>query len=184
MDIGPGCILAIDYEGTSEELNCARSIVEKYMKDDASIILLPEQWAEKEWEERFKTIKIKRGGPSLLGGEISLPIEKLSKYLDEIRKMASMYGLDMFSYGHVSSPEQITVMTSFFSDERDAFKYIADFSLVKKIQDVGYNNNGRPYGIGLWNIPYIKRVFNEDELAELRRRKHQIDPFGILNPGK
>ena len=75
-------------------------------------------------------------------------------------------------------------MTMFFADETRVFDYIMGLSLVKKIHDVGYRHGGYPYGVGLWNTPYIGRIFTGRQLAEMRARKKRLDPTGVINPGK
>jgi glycolate oxidase len=178
-----GGLLLVDYEGTENELATAEIIVHT-LAERASIPLLPESQAEREWEERYTSIRIKRGGPAVLGGELLLPVKNLPYYLKDIQKMASVYGVDLMSYAHVVSPERALVMTMFFADERKVVRYIINLSLVKKIQDAGYRHGGSPYGIGLWNTPYLRRIYTAAQLREIRARKRHLDPCGIMNPGK
>ena len=98
--------------------------------------------------------------------------------------MSRAYNLTMMSYGHVVSKEHATAMTMFFSDETKMVRYMLDLSLVKKIQDAGHRCGGSPYGVGLWNTPYLGRIYPKTRLDELRRRKKEIDPNNIMNPGK
>ena len=119
-----------------------------------------------------------------MGSEIWLPVKALSGYLSDIRKMAGRYGLDLISYGHVVTPDRVTVMTMFYTDETRTIAYILDLSLVKKIHDVGRRHGGCPYGVGLWNTPYLGRMFTPSHLNELRQRKQMLDGRGIMNPGK
>lgn len=119
-----------------------------------------------------------------MGSEIWLPTTALSDYLSDIRKMAGRYGLDLISYGHGVTPDYATVMTMFHTDETKTMAYILDLSLVKKIHDVGCGHGGCPYGVGLWNTPYLGRIFSSPRLNELRRRKQMLDSRGIMNPGK
>jgi len=179
-----GCIVAVDYEGPVDELMEAASIVQSTVKDHSGITLLSESLAEAEWEERFKSIRIKRGGPAVLGGEILLPVNSLAAYITDIDKMTKSYGVNFMSYGHVVSPEQATVMTMFFADETKTIRYIINLSLVKKIQDAGYRHGGCPYGVGLWNTPYLGRIYSSSQIGKLRDRKKILDPRDIMNPGK
>lgn len=179
-----GCIVAVDYEGPADELTAAASIINNIVHQHAGVVLLPESLSEAEWEERFKSIRIKRGGPAVLGGEILLPVNSLAAYIDDIYKMAKAYGVNFMSYGHVVSPEHATVMTMFFADETKTIQYIINLSLVKKIQDAGYRHGGCPYGIGLWNTPYLGRIYSSSQIKKLRDRKKNLDPRDIMNPGK
>ena len=176
--------LGIDYEGSEEELGRAQDIVAALVSADQTTQLYSAETADREWAEKFNALRLKRGGPSVLGSEIWLPVPALSGYLSDIRKMAGCYGLDLISYGHVVTPDRATVMTMFYTDETRTIAYILDLSLVKKIHDVGRRHGGYPYGVGLWNTPYLGRMFTPADLKELRRRKRLLDSRGIMNPGK
>lgn len=56
--------------------------------------------------------------------------------------------------------------------------------MVKKIQDVGNRYGGCPYGVGLWNSPYLGRIYTPLQLKDIRNRKKKLDPRGVMNPGK
>ncbi|MFH1312791.1 MAG: FAD-binding oxidoreductase [Candidatus Eisenbacteria bacterium] len=47
----------------------------------------------------------------------------------------------------------------------------------------GVKAGGIPYGIGLWNSPYSKRILGGD-FRDLSRIKREIDRLGLFNPGK
>lgn len=179
-----GCLVAVDYDGSANDLAEAASIIQNTVKEHSYITPLPESLAETEWEERFKAIRIKRGGPAVLGGEILLPVSSLAAYISDIYTMAKAYGIKFMSYGHVVSPERATVMTMFFADETKTMQYIINLSLVKKIQDAGYRHGGCPYGVGLWNTPYLGRIYSSSQIRKLRDRKKNLDPRDIMNPGK
>ncbi|MGB9791913.1 MAG: FAD-binding oxidoreductase [Thermacetogeniaceae bacterium] len=183
-NLDSGYLLAVDYEGEDAELARAEEFIASLVAEGKGISLLPDEEAEREWEDRYRSLKLKRSGPSELGGEVFLPVSNLERYLADIRKLAEKHGVEMCSYGHVATPERIIVMTMFFADETKTFEYILDLSLVKKIQDVGYRHGGCPYGVGLWNTPYLGRIYKPSELEELRGRKRRLDPKGIMNPGK
>jgi glycolate oxidase len=183
-EAAPAYTLGIDYEGSDEALRQAQDTVTLLVGADPAILLFPAEIAQREWEEKFNALRLKRGGPSVLGSEIWLPIETLPGYLSDIRKMAGRYGLDLISYGHGVTPDRATVMTMFHTDETGAVPYVLDLSLVKKIHDVGRRHGGYPYGVGLWNTPYLGRMFTPPQLNELRRRKRMLDSRGIMNPGK
>ena len=179
-----GGLLIADYEGSDEDLSEAEASIQQLLKDHPSVRLLPEAAANQEWEERYKSIRIKRGGPAVLGGEVWLPIGNLPAYLDDIRKLSDRYSVEFMSYGHIVSPGRATVMTMFFADETKVLRYIINLSLVKKIQDVAYRHGGSPYGVGLWNTPYLGRIFTSSWLKTLKDRKRRLDPKGVMNPGK
>ncbi len=184
LDVKTGSLVAVDYEGPASELSIADKFLETISTSVPSVTLLAEEVAKEEWQERFRAIRFKRGGPSALGGEIWLPVVNLPGYLKEIENMIQRHGLSLMSYGHLVSPEHATVMTMFFSDETRLTQYLLDLSLVKKIHDIGYRYKGSPYGIGLWNTPYIGRIHSKSMLKKMRERKRELDPQNIMNPGK
>ncbi|MEA4926600.1 MAG: FAD-binding oxidoreductase [Syntrophomonadaceae bacterium] len=179
-----GCLLGVDYEGTEEELKQAQAVIDQLAAGSKTVNPIPEETAELEWEEKFKAMKLKRNGPSVLGAEIWLPIKNLPQYLNDVQKMSRSYNLNLFSYGHVVTPEYATVMTTFYADETRTIKYIINLSLVKKLQDIGHRHGGCPYGVGLWNSPMVGRIHEAPKLEELRTRKKNIDRKNIMNPGK
>ncbi|HNX92612.1 MAG TPA: FAD-binding oxidoreductase [Syntrophomonas sp.] len=183
-DLTEGCVVGVDYEGSEEELQQARNIIESLSGADKIANPVSEETAEMEWEEKFKALRLKRGGPSVLGAEVWLPIKKLPEYIEDVQKMSIGYNLGLFSYGHVVTPEYASVMTTFYADETQTIKYIINLSLVKKIHDIGYRYGGCPYGVGLWNSPMVGRIHKSPELSELRQRKKSLDKKGIMNPGK
>ncbi len=184
LNIETGCLVAVDYEGSIEELSPVEKVINGLLETQKKLVRLPDPLAETEWEERYRSIRIKRGGSSMLGGEVWLPVEKLPAYMDVLKGLAKRYSINLMSYGHVVSSERATVMSVFFSDETRTLKYIADLSLVKKIQDAAYENGGCPYGVGLWNTPYIRRIYSRMALKTIRERKKSLDPNNTMNPGK
>ncbi|MEN6568353.1 MAG: FAD-binding oxidoreductase [Veillonellales bacterium] len=140
--------------------------------------------AEQEWQHRFYSLVLKREGPSLLGAEILLPINNLTDYLSKTAAFGSKQRMDFKSYGHIVSEKNVMIMTMFKADERDTIEYLQGLALVKKLHDIGAKFGGMPYGIGLWNTPYLNRCQTAKELAELKRRKQLLDPKNIMNPGK
>jgi hypothetical protein len=55
---------------------------------------------------------------------------------------------------------------------------------TKRIYDAAIEVGGRPYGTGIWNTVYLKRVYTSAVLKERMNIKKKLDPDGIMNPGK
>ncbi len=140
--------------------------------------------ANLEWMERFASLRLKRAGPTLLGAEAWLPLNKLADYAADLARLTGAQRVPIATYGAVVTPTMTTVMSVFPSDESRTINYILDLSLTKKIYDVAFRHGGRPYGIGFWNAPYLHRAFASRELAERIARKRQLDPLNIMNPDK
>ena len=134
--------------------------------------------------ERFASLRVKRAGPTLLGAEMWLPLERLADYLAALARLANAQRALIATYGTVVAPKMAMVMSVFPSDESRVIGYVLDLSLTKKIYDVAFRYGGRPYGIGFWNAPYLRRAFAPQQAAERFARKRQLDPLNIMNPDK
>lgn len=174
--------VSFDFDGSKEEIDKANFDYQSCLHSAEGADLGGE--AGHEWQHRFFSLVLKREGPSLLGAEIWLPIRNLAEYLTAVSVFERKKSLGLKSYGHVVSHKYAMVMTMFNADERDTIGYLQGLALVKKLHDIGAQFGGIPYGIGLWNTPYVLRCQSPAELAELQRRKKLLDPNNIMNPGK
>jgi Fe-S oxidoreductase/FAD/FMN-containing dehydrogenase/glycine cleavage system H lipoate-binding protein len=176
-------LLAIDYDGDGEEVNRGDILVRE-VAAQTNGEMLPAEIALEEWKDRFEALRAKRTGPSMLAAETWLPLSNLNAYLTDVEKLGRRTGIRFFNYGHVVSPENGLSFSMYRTNERQVINYVMSLSLTKKLHDISQKNGGRPYGIGVWNTPYLDRIFSKEELAELRHRKGLRDPHGIMNPGK
>lgn len=174
--------VAFDADGTAAQTeSAARGFAACLAKAGAADLSAA---AAEEWEQRFFSLLLKREGPSLLGAELWLPIDRLAAYLTDIDRYEQRHRLGLKTYGHVASAGHAMVMTMFNADERNTVAYLQGLALVKKLHDIGARHGAAPYGTGLWNTSYLPRSYSEAELAERRRRKQLLDPGDIMNPGK
>ncbi|MBI5014485.1 MAG: FAD-binding oxidoreductase [Deltaproteobacteria bacterium] len=175
--------LAADLEGSPAELEACRGTVRGLAKAHGATLRSPEV-AQEEWDARLDTLRIKRVFPTVLGAELLLPLAALPAYVDRCEALGGTQKIEILTYGHLVDGGQILVMSLFASDERKTARYLLDTSLLKRIYDIGHGLGGAPYAIGLWNTPYLGRIFDRVALEERRRRKEALDPRGLLNPGK
>jgi glycolate oxidase len=175
----PSGILLVSFQGEPAEVSQGKDRLSQLPGRE-----LPFDLALEEWNLRFYHLRTKRAGPSLLAAELWLPLDALGSYLASVKAMAAHGRLSIGTYGLAVSPDQALVMSVYPADERHPIEYLAAMGLTKRLQDLGARYGGRPYGVGLWNTPYLSRLFTRPQLAELRRRKAWLDPSGIMNPGK
>ena len=176
-------LLAITYDGDPDEVargdhNVGRAVA--HWRGEALSAAL----AQREWDERFLALRLKRAGPSVLGAESWLPAARLADYADGVAKLAAQQGLPIATYGTIVAPGWATVMSLYGCDESRPLPYLLALSLTKKLYDVAFRHGGRPYGIGVWNTPYLAQAMSAEELAMRRATKRTFDPANILNPGK
>jgi glycolate oxidase len=176
-------LLAVTFDGNARQVKDGAQILKNIVADFGGA-MLDDDLAGLEWVERFASLRVKRAGPTLLGAEAWLPLDKLADYTADLARLADAQRVPIATYGTVVTPTMATVMSVFPSDEGQALSYVLDLSVTKKIHDAAFRHDGRPYGIGFWNAPYLRRAFTPRELAERLARKRQLDPLNIMNPDK
>ncbi len=176
-------LLSVHYEGSQAEVEAAEAPIARIVGETGGSEL-DRRLAHEEWRNRFSEVRAKRAGPTLLGAETLLPLKSLTPYIESVRGLGLRLGLPIYTYGAVVSPEWCQPNSFFPADERRALPYLAALSVTKAIQDRAARLGGRPYGVGVWNTPYLRRSGTAAERRERLRRKTHLDPHGILNPGK
>ncbi len=175
----PSHLLLASFQGERGEVERGRGVVARLPGREQ-----PPELALEEWGLRLYHLRAKRAGPSLLAAEQWMPLPALGGYLEAAADLARRHRLSIGSYGVTVGPDRALLMSIYPADERDAVTYLAAMGLTKRLYDLGARHGGRPYGVGLWNSPYLPRLFTRSQLAELRWRKARLDPSGIMNPGK
>jgi glutamate synthase domain-containing protein 2/FAD/FMN-containing dehydrogenase/glutamate synthase domain-containing protein 3/ferredoxin/glutamate synthase domain-containing protein 1 len=136
------------------------------------------------WEERFLPMSIKQLGPSLLATEVILPLDQAASYLEKINEWGKRLGVTFFPSSHLINQEQALFLAMITSDHRKAIFYI-DLMLVPMMIRLAVQfYHGKPYGVGIWNTPFLRDLYSKEDLKELIRYKKKVDPAGILNQGK
>jgi Fe-S oxidoreductase/FAD/FMN-containing dehydrogenase len=134
-----------------------------------------------EWEERFNLMHVKRLGPSLAPAEVMVPLAGLSKTLETIEKRIS---LPMVLEGMVDGVnDEVTILGFILHDERK-FTFNFAFGLALTVLKIAKENGGRAYATGLYFAKEARNVFGADRTNRLRKFKQEVDPQGLLNPGK
>jgi glutamate synthase domain-containing protein 2/FAD/FMN-containing dehydrogenase/ferredoxin len=136
------------------------------------------------WQERFLPMSIKSLGPSLLATEVILPLAQAADYEEKISEWGKRLGVRFYPSSHLINKDQVLFLAMITSDHRNAIFYI-DLMLVPMMLRLAFQfYHGKPYGLGIWNTPFLRDLFSEEEVKELVRYKKKVDPLGILNPGK
>ncbi|MGD2176916.1 MAG: FAD-binding protein, partial [Anaerolineae bacterium] len=175
--------LAVDFEGSGEEVYLGvRNLMAIIGRTGGKE--LPADVARREWEERFRALRAKRSGPSVLAAEILLPLDQLDGFIRDVKRLGHRMGVEFHNYGYVVAPEEVMAFAMYRCDETKLIEYAMSLSVTKRLHDIGKRHGGRPYGVGLWNTAYLGDIFTKEQIAEMRRRKAAQDPHDILNPGK
>jgi Fe-S oxidoreductase/FAD/FMN-containing dehydrogenase len=147
--------------------------------------ILSDRIAEHEWKNRFKLMVVKRLGPSLVPAEVVIPLSSLGDVMTEIERKVDQPIVKegvIIREGANGQPE--AVILGFIPSDQRKFNYNFVFGLVLTIIKIAERHGGRPYSTGLYFAKKAPEVLGKDRVSRLKTFKSQIDPKGILNPGK
>jgi FAD/FMN-containing dehydrogenase/ferredoxin len=139
------------------------------------------------WAERYFPLKAQRLSPGLLGSEVVVPQTEIKKYISSVRKLGDTFNLkptievivcrDGKSYSNL-------VIVSFNCDYSRSIHYALSLLFIQLLVRMAERYGGHPYGIGIWNTPFVKSKYDRSQLEKLKRKKQKIDPHEMLNPDK
>ncbi len=146
--------------------------------------ILSDAIAAHEWENRFKLMVVKRLGPSLVPAEFVIPLDKLGKVMTEIEGLVKQ---PLVKEGIVvprkNGPPEVIVLGFIPSDQR-RFTYNFVFGLVLTLMKIAERNGGRAYSTGMYFTHKADQVQGAEGVKKLESFKRQVDPEGLVNPGK
>jgi Fe-S oxidoreductase/FAD/FMN-containing dehydrogenase len=135
-----------------------------------------------EWENRFNLMHGKRLGPSTAPSEIVVPLSNLGRALKEIETRVEL-PMMMESMVDGTDEGQATLLGFILHDERK-FTFNFAFALALTVLKIAKENGGHAYASGLYFSNEAANVLGADRVNRLREFKKEIDPRGLLNPGK
>ena len=113
-----------------------------------------------------------------------IPRTRLPEVLDEILRIGVAHRVVVANVFHAGDGNLHPVV---LYDEREpgvlARVRAAGDAILKAVIRVGGALSGE-HGIGLEKIGYMREVYAEADLAEMRRLRDLFDPAGLANPGK
>ena len=147
--------------------------------------ILPQRIAEHEWQHRFQLMIVKRLGPSLVPSEVVVPLAELGAVMEEIEHKVDQPVVKegvIVRHGAHGRPEAIIL--GFIPSDQRRFDYNFVFGLVLTIMDIAARHGGRPYSTGMYFASRADEILGTERVAALREFKREVDPRGVLNPGK
>ena len=136
--------------------------------------------AEHEWEQRFAPMRLKRIGPSIVPTEVIVPLSEMPAVLGEIdAKITQPFILE----GMVGRGDKVVLLGFIPHDER-SFNFNLAFALSLSVIKIAKAHGGAAYSTGLYFRREADSVLGAEKVAGLKRYKSQVDPNGIMNPGK
>jgi FAD/FMN-containing dehydrogenase len=140
----------------------------------------PDELAMYEWAERYKPMRLKRLGPSLVPVEIVVPrtrmVEVLRDLDERIHAPLAIEGLS------VRGDE--LVLLGFVPHDERKLGYTAGYGFSITAIRVAEAHAGRAYSTGRFFGSRAKQILGDDKVAAIRRTRLETDPAGVMNPGK
>ncbi len=141
---------------------------------------LSQEAAEHEWAERFKPMRFKRIGPSIIPTEVVVPLKSLAAVLTDIdTKIKHSFVLE----GMAAKGEKVILLGFIPHDER-TFAFNMAFALSLSVIEIAKKHGGSAYATGLYFRREAKNVFGHDRYEKVKSYKAEIDPKGLFNPNK
>ena len=141
---------------------------------------LSSEAAEHEWDARFKPMRFKKVGPSIIPTEVIVPLKALSKVLSEIdEKIKHPFVLE----GMAVKGDKVILLGFIPHDERK-FTFNMAFALSLSVIEIAKKQGGSAYSTGLYFRREAERVLGKEKLELVKSFKKEIDPQDIFNPGK
>jgi FAD/FMN-containing dehydrogenase len=166
-----------------------QSSLESELNNEYTSAILPNEFASELWNDRFYTLKLKRGGPSLIISEVLIPTAKLSDFHSSLN---NSFQSDHFTVEIVSTNTNVSVVMVWFpTDQRVRnlpivgsipylLRWFRTFHVIRLATKVGgstYHNGG------FWLNAFPKRG-NKLLIKRILRSKAKYDPSNIFNPNK
>ena len=170
----------LHFDDAGREVNLREDMtgLEDKWSDDVAAGLL--------WSERHFPLKAQRIGPNMLASEVVLPMGSVPTFTSKAKKYARRFGTSLafeVFVARTTDPRNCVVIASFLCDETSP-DYFLRLLLVQILTDMGVRKGGRPYGFGIWNSPFLGRLFKKEQRRGLLGFKNDCDPLCLLNPQK
>lgn len=170
--------LLLDFDSEKEALEAAAMA-----NSHGGVRLGPEYLASYLWQERLFSMKVRRLGRGLLATEVILPWEEVAGYCRRARTLGLRLGAEVACEVHLVGQDEALVIPLFLSAGGGLVGF-AQLMLVMMLTQASFSHYGRPYGVGIWFTPFVKRHHKPEVVYRYREYKRQVDPGNIFNPGK
>jgi Fe-S oxidoreductase len=125
-------------------------------------------------------MRLKRLGPSIIPTEVVVPLDELAAVLEEIDgKVDQPFILE----GMVGKGDLVTLL-GFIPHDQRTFAFNLAFALSLTVIQIAKRHGGSAYSTGAYFRREAPSVLGEDRVKTLAEYKQQVDPTGVMNPGK
>ena len=116
-----------------------------------------------------------------LGTDLAVPDERLRDIWQVYRNGLDSAGLEWLAYGHVGNNHiHLNVLPRDMAEFLRAQEIYTEFG-AKAVEFKG--TVSAEHGIGKTKAKFLKAMFSEEQITQMRSVKKALDPTGMLNPG-
>ena len=141
---------------------------------------LSDEIARHEWDLRFKPMRLKRLGPSIVPTEVVIPLDKLAATLREadarVKQPLVIEGMGVHGREYV--------LLGFIPHDERTFGYNAAFGLSLSVIKAAEEMGGRPYSTGMYFKGHADQILGAERVSRLQQFKSRVDEADLMNPGK
>ncbi|HEY8393551.1 MAG TPA: FAD-binding and (Fe-S)-binding domain-containing protein, partial [Thermaerobacter sp.] len=142
-------------------------------------VMLNDELARHEWQERFYPLRLKRNGPSIIASEVVVPVDQLARFVTGAERKYK----DVAFEGTVARGGQVTLLGLMLGDERKA-TFALEYSAAMALMDQAKKLGGHYYAAGMYFTDQAEDLLGRETLQKVVEFKRQQDPDGVMNPGK
>ncbi|RMH64940.1 MAG: FAD-binding protein, partial [Calditrichaeota bacterium] len=138
------------------------------------------------WDHRFLPVQMKQNGPSMLVSETILPLENFTAYQSLVRPFLSLLmKVELKTEAHLLPDGNMLIQSIVLADMRTV-RHKIYFALVPLMTQAAIYFGAVPYGIGIWNYPFLKalRKKHPEKIAALEAARARFKESALLNRGK
>ncbi len=147
---------------------------------------LPTALAHTFWEHRYKPVQMKQKGPSMLVSETVIPLAAFPQYMQLLRRtLRTLLDLEIKTEAHAINKEEMLIQSILLADTK-TFRHKLYFALVPYMTQMALHFGAKPYGIGIWNLPFL-RAFRKsfpEKFEKMSALKARSDERKLINRGK
>ncbi len=171
-------VVLVTYDGEKRDVEAGKKTVRELIRRHSGKEI---KGAEDQWQQRFNMLRVRRKAPTVIPTSLHVPLNNLKQFYSGLEKLDKRpIGL----LGHVISRDDCMMMPMVISNEMKIAEYILALHTPRELSNLAISCGGKPGGgIGIWNAPYRKQILSRQKIGEIKKRKKEFDPQGILNPG-
>lgn len=156
-----------------------------WIVNDSAAWVLDDDLAMREWDQRFRTTRIRRRIPSLVPAEVVVPLAALGDTLghieDAILRPVPMEAVLIRSGG---AEPQVGIHAFLPIEAPDAGSRERAVGEAMQIIDFAEQHGGRPYSTGIYFRDRAGSILGWDRVQRIEAFREEVDPQGVMNPGK